>query len=312
MGLNHPEQTALAAARELEQKPSSDLLREHRDGRLVLEDRNYRLTSSATSSITLADDGTGDAATAEITPILRAQDLVNIVRVPVRSFSAGANVVLWSASDVTIPAGSRIRLRASYPGPTAPRENVGVSAWTLLAAGTDYTAQTDLTVTSEAQGDELLITLVNAGAADAVLPTLQARGAPLIADDVLIIEERDQSSIDEYDDRPFPAPSQWIPNVTEARSYALAILNVHSEPRRRLINSWFASDAPALSLSTDLSDRITVVERDFTIDYFLETIRLRIKRGAAHLVTYTLSPALPFGNTAVFGTAVFGTHTFGY
>ena len=65
------------------------------------------------------------------------------------------------------------------------------------------------------------------------------------------------------------------------------------------------SDAPALALSVDISDRVTVMERDAGIDYFLETIRFRLQRGLAHLVQYTLSPALPYGDTAVFGTAVF-------
>ena len=36
--------------------------------------------------------------------------------------------------------------------------------------GTDYTAQTDLTLTSEAEGDELLVTLENTGAVDVILP----------------------------------------------------------------------------------------------------------------------------------------------
>ena len=81
---------------------------------------------------------------------------------------------------------------------------------------------------------------------------------------------------------------------------------------RRIIIQWYMSDAPALALNVDISDRVTVRERDAVIDYFLETIRFRLKRGAVHLVQYTLSPALPYGDTAVFGTAVLGTHRFGY
>ena len=288
------------------------MFRERPDARFVLEGRNHRLTASVASSITIADDGTGDALTEDIEPVLRSQDLVNIVRVPVRSFSPGVVEVLWGAGEITIPAGIIVRVRASYPGPTAPRQNVGVSEWTLLEAGTDYTAQTGLTVTSEAQGDELLVMLENTGAVDVILPTLQARGAPLIENDKVIVEEPDQASITEYSDRPYPAPAQWIRSLSDASDYALAILNVHSSPRRRIIVRWYMSDAPAMALSVDISDRVTVMERDAGIDYFLETIRFRLQRGLAHLVQYTLSPALPYGDTAVFGTAVFGTHRFGY
>ena len=110
------EETALVSARQLEETEFG-LFRERPDARFVLEGRNHRLTASARLSITIADDGTGDALTQDIEPVLRSQDLVNIVRVPVRSFSPGAVEVLWSTGEITIPAGIISPGKGILPGP---------------------------------------------------------------------------------------------------------------------------------------------------------------------------------------------------
>ena len=187
------EETALVSARQLEETEFG-LFRERPDARFVLEGRNHRLTASVASSITIADDGTGDALTQDIEPVLRSQDLVNIARVPVRSFGPGAIEVLWSTGEITIPAG------IIGPGkgilPWAPQHHgrmLGLASGLCWRRGRTTPPKQILTVTSVAEGDELLITLENTGAVDVILPTLQARGAPLIENDKVIVEELDQA-----------------------------------------------------------------------------------------------------------------------
>ena len=90
-----------------------------------------------------------------------------MVRVPVHTHSTGALKVLWTAgSAIEIPSSATIKLVVHYPNLSAPAGDVGVSSWEAVTANTDYTPQTDLTVTSEAEGDSLVITLVNGAATD--------------------------------------------------------------------------------------------------------------------------------------------------
>ena len=105
-----PDETAAEAEFELE-RTAAGFFYEHRDGRPVLEPRNHRLTASAVSSITIADDGTGDVETVEIEPVTRSQDIANVVRVPVHSYSTGTSGILWTAgSAIEIPASTTIKL----------------------------------------------------------------------------------------------------------------------------------------------------------------------------------------------------------
>ena len=289
-----PDETAAEAEFELE-RTEAGFFFEHRDGRPVLEERNHRLTAPQTPVMTIADDGTGDVPTIEIEPVTRAQDIANVVRVPVHTYSTGASKVLWTAGGaIEVPESATLKLVVHYPNRSSTAGDVGVSSWEAVTSNTDYTPQTDLTVTSEAEGDNLVITLVNGSTAAITLPSLQARGSPWIESDRLEIEEIDQPSIDEFEPRPYAIPSRWITSISEARDYALFLLNLHKQPRRRLIISWFGADDPARALGTDLSDRVTVFERDSAVTYFLEAIRHELTAGLKHLVTYTLSPVLPF------------------
>ena len=83
-----PEQTALQSVRELE-NTEAGFLYERKDDRLVLEGRSDRSTASRVPVMTIADDGTGDAVPDKLEPILRAQDIANSARIPVRTYRIG-------------------------------------------------------------------------------------------------------------------------------------------------------------------------------------------------------------------------------
>ena len=91
--------------------------------------------------MTLVDHGVGDAVAEKMKPILRAQDIANIVRVQVRTSSNDTTRVLWSTDQsIFIAGGSTVRVIAEYPTPSAPRNHAGVHTWETLTAGTDYDA----------------------------------------------------------------------------------------------------------------------------------------------------------------------------
>ena len=201
---------------------------------------------------------------------------------------------------------------AQYPTPAAPTDHVGADTWEPLVAGTDYTDIRGVVVTQAVEGNQLVISLENTGAADVALLFLQVRGLPLIANDPLIVEARDDASISTYGLRTFSSPSQWVGGFVDAQAYASVILAVHAYPRRRLKVRWRADQSPALSLGVDISDRVRVIERDTSVTYFVEFVRHKIDRGLKHTVEYILSPPVDLGEAFIFDSSTFDDGQFGF
>ena len=97
------------------------------------------------------------------------------------------------------------------------------------------------------------------------------------------------------------------------RDYAFAVLSLHKQPRRRLIISWFGADNPARALGVDFSDRVTVIERDSGVSYFVEAIRHELTIWAqACGDLHPQSTCCLLVKTFVFDTSAFDTGTFGF
>ena len=305
-------QTALESSRELEETEAG-FLKETREGPLALEGRNARATGSRVPVMTLVDQGSGDAVAERMKPILRAQDIANIVRVQVRTSSNDTTKVLWSTGQsISIASSSSVRVIAEYPTPSAPRNHAGVHNWETLTAVTDYDAMTGLTVTQTAEGNQLVIELANSTSAEITVTRLQARGQALILNDPIAPEFRSASSVTTYGPREYRATAQWIGSVADAEAYSAAILATHAEPRIRLRTRWFGNDSPALALSVDLSDRVRAVERGTAILYYVEFIKHRITAGKVHLVEYILSPPSLSDVTFIFDTSELDSGVFGF
>ena len=160
--VRNPLHTGLESMRELEETEVG-FLYEHREGnRLVLEGRNDRAIAGRTPNLTLADIGGEDAIADRLEPILRAQDIANVVRIPVKTYAVETTGVLWSNTHgILVPPLSSIRIIAEYPTPSAPTNHVGVEGWEPLTPGTDYMAQAGLTVSQTSEGNQLVIELAN-------------------------------------------------------------------------------------------------------------------------------------------------------
>ena len=75
------------------------------------------------------------------------EDLANVITSQVRTYGVGTEEVLWSATGFPISGSSDIPITIRYPNENTRSNNVAVSSWTALAVGTDYTAQSGVTLT---------------------------------------------------------------------------------------------------------------------------------------------------------------------
>ena len=309
-------QLGINAAREIEETELG-FLHETKDGaQIAMDAENARITGSRTSVYTLTRDG--DPASGEIAlkqPIKIAdpiQDIVNIVSVPIRSFSVGAQATLWTSGLVPaeIPAGETLVAIATYPSPDSASQDVGVSAWTDLAATTDYRAfenadgsgtnrTASLTVTETKAGNTLRIEIENTHSGTVYVTLLQARGTPLQEGDKTLVEFRDQPSIDEYYPKDYLVPSQFISTLGDAQSYGSFLIRLLKDPQTRAKVTFEGSRYEEAADEIDLSDRVTFRRNGISQEMFVEAIEHRLDHGGQHSVGLTLSPADIFGDIIV-------------
>ena len=191
-------QTGMGAARELEETELGFLYETKADAQIAMDAENARLTGAGrTSQFAMTRDGDpGPGEIGLMNPIEFTdplQDIVNVVTVPIRAFSVGAQETLWESALVPIElaTGAEMVFIAEYPNPESPSQRVGIADWTDLAANTDYRAfanangtgtnrTSSLTLTTTKAGNTLRIEVENGHSGTVYLTLLQARGTPLI------------------------------------------------------------------------------------------------------------------------------------
>ena len=285
------DQPAIEALHDLEETERGFIYEDHM-GRLRMEARTARVTGdSRTPALTLSDQGTDlDIIGAPVSDI-SLRDVIAIVQVPVRLFTAVAEAVLWTAAqDIIVPAQGDITIIAVYPVANSPAGHVGVSSWTGLASGTDYTAQTGLAVTTVDLGDRFEITLENSASADITVDDLQARGQALTEGNLLVVQVQDSDSRTLYGPVIYPSRETYFANPADAQGYAEFLLSIHGEPRAYASVSYLANDNMALAAGVDISRRVTLELRDLLQDHFIEGIAHGLRPDIRHETTYTLAP----------------------
>ena len=116
-------------------------------------------------------------------------DIVNVVTVPIRSFSEGSQATLWASglTPLEMAAGETKVFIATYPKPDSDSNHVGVAEWTTLAATTDYRANanaqgtganrtTSISVVATEAANTLRMEVTNNHSGSVFLTRLQARG----------------------------------------------------------------------------------------------------------------------------------------
>ena len=294
-------QDALGALHDLEEYERG-FLKERADGELELEPGDARLTGdSAVSALTLTDQ----IRAATDVPILKGsaldwgfRQIANVVNVSVTPLAPSANVItLWSSSAIRINAGVALDFRIGYPADRgSPTSHIGVESWIDPVAGTDYTAQTGLSVRGVADGNLYVVTFRNTNqpgqrpgsGTHIVVGPFTLRGTPLVAGSTSYIQTKDSASITAFGEREYARPSPLFTDIGIAQEYADGIVNHRKEPHGWLVARWPAKADVVKASSLDLSRRITVERLGETVDYYIEAVSLSLP-GFLRM-SYLLSP----------------------
>ena len=290
----------LSALRELESTENGFVL-ERKDGVVGLQAGDGRTGVSARMSHIIFTDeyplpGEIPALADGVNPDHPLQDLANRITSQLRTYTQANQQVLWSATGLTIPANDSLVIQARYPTASSPGSHVATDSWTPLAAGTDYTAHANLTVTMETAGDVATVTIANSGAARSF--DLQIRGIPLVSADPFDITTNDQDSIDEHGLYEYTFPAPWLSTAVDVSSNHGFILRVFGQPAERLRVRFLAHYNQGQSAARDISERVTVKRRNTEYDYFIESVGSEV-RGQTHYLVYTLSPAGVYGSVII-------------
>ena len=317
------------------------LFRESERDDVVFEDRHYRLSGARlTSQKTYADDGSANAITYQKIPQRDpVGDVYNRVTTRVPSQSLAALAVLWTlgatgANSPLIGPGETQRFVAEYPTPDAVTQDIG-AVWTTLVENTDYEANSasdgsgtdlsgSLTITLTKALDVMVISILNGHATlSAYITLLQARGQAVQDGDLQVIEDFDQSSIDDFGDREYPLRAEFIPSMQEAVDYVRYVLALNKDIAPKMNVSFLASKDFAHTKEAAirrLSDKLTIISDAATElglaseEVFVEKIdHMVVGGGAEHWVTLTLSSATKVAKVIVLDTGPgLGTGILGY
>ena len=244
-----------------------------------------------------------------------AQDIANIVRIPVRQYTVAATAVLWTLGETPLlRVGASITFVAEYPNENSPAAHLAVDTWNTLVATADYTANTaangtgtnlttslGVTVTDTANSRTMELTN-NHATLDMYVTLLQVRGQALVAGQPYNVEIKDQDSIDDYGPQDHLAPGQFLADAQDATEYGRFILALQKDPLRKAAITVNANDHLQEMTTLDLSDRVMLVSRGLAQDMFVESIEHRIDAGLRHDVRLVLSPSLPYGNVIILDT----------
>ena len=307
-------QVAIDALRELEETELG-FLYEDKSGRINLAPENARLVGGGSpAKFVINADAARDIPVDYIRPVDPVKDIANVIAVPVRNYTVDNEAVLWTLRrTVALESGESLSFLAEYPNDSTSLAVLGVDSWTDMAATIDYRANiqadglganrtSSLSVQTE---DALLgrrITVTNTHASDTIyIIRLQTRGRALRQIEPTVLEFSDADSIDDYGERTYPVPSQFISDITDAASYGNFLLSLTRNPQVRATVTVQMSDFLTELVDLELSDRVSVESQGQREDMFLEGISHRIERGDKHEVTLLLSPTQSFDNVIILG-----------
>lgn len=318
---------ALDLMRQIEETEGG-FLHESRDGKVIFEARDRRLSGAFVTSQATFSDATG--ATLPYVAIEQLDPLpliYNIFHCPVQLFTVGTLAVLWTlsesgASSPSIPAGESRTYVTDFL--LTESSTFGVDAWTTPVATTDFTANsaadgsgTNLTasiaVTAVKDFNHMEITLTNNHASTtAFITLLQARGTPVNRSNLVTITIQDAASIIKYGERTFNVAGLWVPDTVEAKDYVTYLNSIFSSPLP-IVKITLEGNQNAAMLSEvlrrNISDRVTITaatNADLGLSArpgFIELEHHVITRDRRHVATYAIAPIGGFDKFWVLDTS---------
>lgn len=330
---------AMTALRRVEESEPG-LLVETKEGKIGFEDRDHRLgLPHIVAQAEYSDDSTaaGTFKYESITELDPLRFIFNDFRATVSKRATNAGVTLWTHSEANttgdapeIEPGVSVTYWAQYPNPASRADGDGVSAWTALAATTDYTANslangTGTNLTSSvglaeynfAKSKKIVITN-NHATSNMFITKLQNRGTEIYRLDPVSVRSEDSTSQSTYGQRTFSRSglAAWIPDTIAAQEWADFMLSLHKDPSPMLSISLTGQKSlyqAAEVLTRTLSDRIGI-EADgraglgFNEDFFVENYTYEITPRRIQ-AAFQCSSAAAFSAYWTLGYSLLGTET---
>ena len=271
-------------------------------GRLVFEDRHYRLltTRATTSQATFRDSGAAPwhAEPFGYNPGLK--DVINAATLEVNRRTVGGTEPIWNAGgDIALGPGESLTIRV-----VSSDGEPFIEAFTPQV-GPDFTvtygglASIDLPVPS---GASSALTIV-AGAGGATLANLQVRGKRLAKQTVRVSNTVDAAaSIARHKRRPYDQGVWPEIDINVARDFCNAIVGAYKDPRPTVSITVEGADDTQLAqiLGREISDRVRVVEAMSGLDTEMHIERI------GHAVTWGgRKHTATFGCSKVVGGGLF-------
>lgn len=158
--------------------------------------------------------------------ISTVDDIINYVRIESDILGKFENVPLWSASQpILVPAGESVEVWANYQDPVTSVDSPiassveieGSSYHSTKEISGDLTAYPSITLTSISNFSKASkMTFTNAGSIDGYLVNLDLWGDAIRVVDSIIVEDFDQDSIDNFDERRYEMKTRYIQKTSSA------------------------------------------------------------------------------------------------
>lgn len=279
----------------LSEGPGAALYEDAR-GRLVFEDRYYRLDAAraVTAQATFRDAGAGPWHVAPFAYEPGLKDVINVASLDVIRRARGPLGVVWQADGAfALGPGETLRLDAVASGGDPFVEAVAP------VAGVDYTVTggtvAGVTLGRTSGGSAPLA--LTAGPTGASVAGLQLRARTLVGTKLRATSTIDAAaSVARYGRRDWTAAIWPELDLNVAIDHCNVIVGLYREPRPTVTITVAAQDAASGTavLAREISDRVRVVEAQTGLDndLYIERIAHAIDAGSgAHLATFGLSPA---------------------
>ena len=210
-----------------------------------------------------------------------------------------------------LKAGEARTFIVEYPNENTPLSHFAITEWEEMEAELDYIANDtetntgddrtiDLDVTTDDASNTRTIRLQNSHNMDTIFVTaLSTRGAVLKEGQRAFVEVRDNDSIERYGEREYIGESQYLSTYDHAHEYGTHVLFLYSEPRLKPKVRFQINDDFDLTYSLSLSDRVKLVRRGESSEYFIEAIEHIIEPGLRHDLLLTLAPSSLFDNVII-------------
>ena len=312
----------LDSGRELEETEGGFLLVD-KDGSISLQSSEYRSHANRRISKYVFDDE--ETEIVKMKPGRPLKDIANYIRVPLRNLDVTEDTELWSLDEVVeLQYGSEFSrsFLIEYPDDSSPGSHIVVESWTSMEPGEDFSASrvrpseddtsspddsddrtSDLLVTTYEGGNtrRIVVENINENEETFYITLLRTRGKVLFEDKKTFIEVRDSESIEEYDEVEYKGESTFLTTPDQAHEYGSHVLSLYANPQQKIKLAININYDLSIAYSLELSDRVTVIRRGVTEDYFVESISHRIQPGFRHDLVITVSPTLIYDDVIVLG-----------